>query len=478
MAQTLSTNRNRGQVSVHGGYRIRLSAEGLHVVYLRARANQHLPRSFTWTDAAAVEDLHRYLNGLITAQDHVFVRDCQQRGFVRDMTYITADAQSALRSLCRASLAWMAAVMQGSEPLSVPTRARIHLRTDRNGLIHSRLPAQCVEHGILTVTETRGRPPVDLSHRLHDTPMEVLARTPWEAGAAAPLVLCDGRLLQSGFLFAPTTRGWRASAVIPGRVGHVKSFIWRGGERWDRLARVLAAMRQQRHVTLARMTERSTLIEEVEIEQAEHPADTTEVSPARLGALLRGEDPLQLPCAELCTWVQIGHRWYPRHFDPRLVDRTLNELHALAVRARDRLGLPVACAHPIPVTQPMTDGDGASDFVSQDFSGPNLLTYGRWTQIRRHHAFAHGDLPGASPVSEIDARTFDGFAIASRRMHWPPYGNGTVRYVFFQDSPVWMAWRSDTEGSWSVLAQQWAMLIALEAGCGISPTLVAAGLDG
>lgn len=475
MARTRLANGNAGQIAVHGGFRLRPRAGGITVTYLRTTANSHLPRSFIWTDAAAIDDLKRYLDGLVQQADSQFVRDCEDRGYVTDTYFLPAAPPSQPR-ICRASIPWLAEVVHGREPLSVAARARIHLRTDRNGLVAAHLPTQFVEHGLLTAAEAhQPLPPARL--RTPSGGMEVLAQTPWDAGAVTPLVLDEKRFLHSGFLFTATKRAWRASAVITGRIGHVKSFTWRGGERWDQLAVVLTAIRHRRYVTLAGMVDRSRFIDDLEVEQDDPPADAITVSPQRLAALLRGEDPLQLPSVDLCTWVHVGQRWFPRHFSPSLVDRRLDVLHALACAARKRLGLPVTGSRPVSVTDPMTTSDGTGDLRNHGFSGANLLPYGCWSASRRHRALARGDLPGATPLSEVVLHTYDDFAIASTRMHWSPYGNGTVRRILVGDAPAWLAWRADTGGPWWVLAQQAALLMAVETVCGVSPARLAADLD-
>jgi hypothetical protein len=453
---------NSGQFSHHLGFHIRRSSDVLEVRYSRRNANLWLPRSFRWSDVDAIEDLQRYLSGLVQGRDKKFVRYCENQGYVSDIQNITEPVIEAKKPLCRASIPWLAEIVRGHEPLTLPENTTITLRTDRNGYSTTLCAKQLVETGILTREEAQGKPFAFLKRLPPDDRMIIYMDRNWRPGIDSALQLENGDFIWNGYFFTPRDQHWHATSIIPNRIGCPASFNFIAKD-WNYLRLFLVAIQSHKNITVKRMAANTDFITQIEYPEQGPTSRPISVSPRRLRSVLRGEDPLQLIGDDLFAQRHFANRCYPWRLDPRLLDKRLIPLHDRAIAARQRQGLSVVCPRPFNALSQNPHSYHSPQTVPDalERSGSNLLCYDYIDICNERAGLETGVVINAAPLDDPIINGEDMYDQHTQLVEWPPYGQGHLCTLLRDGASFWLGWQPLSEDQWSVLAQNPAVIEAL-----------------
>ncbi|MCK6490467.1 MAG: hypothetical protein L6R48_19585 [Planctomycetes bacterium] len=341
-----------GKIRVVQGFRIRPKDGGqLEVDHFSKHSNPDLPRRFIWTNAKNTADLDRVLESLARG-DFYWLDQASNEGLADFIDYPGTTARDAPQGpvKLRYSARRLASVCQGQERLVVPSGGILTLRTNRNGCTPRQLVRTLVSTGILSPTEVSlehgPARPLDLQ-----LPAGVEVFAPdrqWMAGVTEPLWATGRRsFFQDGFVFRRRITKpeiWEARSLMPLDDDQPSRFRWCGPPD-QRLTAFLAAIHT--HSTLgmkmAIRTKRAFRLRYAPTQMD----DWAIVSPTRLRAVLRGEDPLQIRARPGCLTLHVHrHRCVPTVIPVWLVSTKLDRLRQIALRAREAAYLPLQARRP------------------------------------------------------------------------------------------------------------------------------------
>jgi hypothetical protein len=341
-----------GQIRSLHGFSIQPKGDGqLVVTRLSRHSNPNQPNCFIWTNAKNQVDLDRVLEALARGSFSMLDK-ASNAGLADHIDFPGTPDRDAPqgRVLLRHSVSRLASVALGKELLDVPSGGILTLRTNRNGCMLPDLVEELVTTGILSPEEVSAKsgPASPLDQHL---PAGVEVQAPerhWMAGVTEPLWETGGqRFFLDGFAFRkhPTVPGvWMAQSLMPLDDDQPCGFRWHRPPD-ERLTAFLAAIYD--HSTLdMNGAVRTKLVSHLRYPQSQED-DWVTISPTRLRAVLRGEDPLQFRARPGCLTLHVyRHRCVPTVIPVCLVSTRMDGWHQAALRARAAAYLPQQAQRP------------------------------------------------------------------------------------------------------------------------------------